>query len=217
MDPDAARRLLDAFAGWSRDVGWRVDGWAALAALGLLWRPPGTILYVEGPSRPGGTQIEVAHQRLHLIAGIRVSRLRTHPDLSSRRTVVLVAADGRWAQRLVLQPSARPRPAVQTDPPNLLRIPPLDELLARRLHLLATRDADGRRRQAATVDACALATILPDRDRHRLAARLTPTTVASAAAVVARLDPDALSAVGGGHRDEVVDGLERLARLCCSP
>lgn len=217
MDPDAARRLLDALAGWSRDVGWRVDGWVALAALGLLWRPPGTVLYAEGPPRPGGTQLEVAHQRLHLIAGIHVGPLRNQAGSQTRWTVQLVADGGGWAQRLILQPSARPWPAVQTDPPNLLRIPPLAALLARRFHLLAAGDTDNRRCQAAAIDACALATILPDRDRHRPATRLTPTTMASAAAVVARLDPDALRRVDGGHHDEVVDGLEQLSRLCCTP
>lgn len=36
MDSDAARRLVSALAGWSRDVGWRVDGWAVARAAAVL-------------------------------------------------------------------------------------------------------------------------------------------------------------------------------------
>ncbi len=217
MDPATTRACVDGLAGWSRDVGWRVDGWAALAALGLLRRPSGTILYTEGPSRPGGTPIDVAHERLHRIAGIRVGHLRAQPGSPSRRTADLVAEDGRWRQRLVLEPSARPRPAVQTDPPHLLHIPPLDELLARRMRLIGIVDTGHRRREDAAIDACALATVLPDRDRDRIRGRLAPVTLWRVAAAVARLDPAALSTADGSHRDQAADGLERLARLCSSP
>ena len=217
MDSATARRLVDALAGWSRDVGWRIDGWAALAAIGLLWRPPDTILYAEGPSRPGSTQLDAAHQRLHRITGIHIGPCRPQAGSPTRGTVELADHRGRCSQQLILAPSARPRPAVQIDPPHLLRTPPLDQLLARRIRLLATPAVDARRRHNATVDACALATILPDRDRHRLTARLAPPTLASAVAVVSRLEPDVLQAVDSDHHDEVVDGLARLSQLRSSP
>lgn len=62
-----------------------------------------------------------------------------------------------------------------------------------------------------------MATILPDRDRYPLTARLAPATVASAAAVVAGLESDVLQAVDSDHHDEIVDGLARLSQLCSSP
>jgi hypothetical protein len=86
MDLDALRPPAAAIDGWAREVGWRADGWAARAALGLLWRPLGTTLDTEGPCHLGASC-----GRRHLKPGHRAVppvqtgfRVRRTGDLTGR-------------------------------------------------------------------------------------------------------------------------------------
>lgn len=190
--------LVAALAGWSQDVGWRVDGWVSLAALGVLWRPASGTLHLDGPARSGASDLATAARHLVFLRDAGWSLIGGGSD--TLRAAVTLQFSGREGQLqpLALTWHATRLPAVQASPPSLVRMPPPAEMLARRAYAIAAAPAGTAAWRAAVIDAAALLTCVPARHRTRVF-ELLPTWVSDRARA-------RLAILGDGFVDRYVDG-----------
>ena len=212
MTPTTDRNLIDSLAGWSRHVGWRVDGWAALAALGRLWRPATGTLLLDGPTRADGLRCEVAADQLGCLSGAGWGRVGERDTVHGQH-LWLSHADRDGPLHLVLRAWPSTVAAVQTAPPHLLRIPPLGQLFTRRLQLIATLDEPSPAWSRAVIDAVALASHPGVRPGSRYVASVDGETLTGAAARFADLDPAKLADMAPGRSRQLTDGIGQLLQL----
>jgi hypothetical protein len=206
------RDLIDALAGWSRHVGWRVDGWITLGALGRLWRPATGTLLLDGPTHPDSVRCDVAASQLNCLSDTRWHRIEER-DTGQEQELWLSNPDRHEPLHLVLRERPWPVAAVQTTPPHLLRIPPLGLCFTRRLQLIATLDRLSPAWSRAVIDAAALVNH-PGVQRHgrHLDGPNEPAAF-KAVARLADLDPGRLANLAPGRCRQLKDGIGQLLQL----
>ena len=206
------RNLIDGLAGWSRHVGWRIDGWAALAALGRLWRPATGTLLLDGPTHADGLRCEVAADQLGCLADAGWVPVGERSTVHGQQ-LWLSHPDRAAPLHLALRQRPWPVAAVQTAPPHLLRIPPLGQLLARRLQLIATLDRSSPAWSRALIDAAALASHPCIRQHARYGQQFGDHASSDAINSLAELDPPTLASIAPGRCRQLTDGIGQLLEL----
>ena len=206
------RDFIDALAGWSRHVGWRIDGWAALAALGRLWRPATGTLLLDGPTRADSAGLDVAVRQLSCLADagwVPVGERSTDHG----QQLWLCHPDRAEPLHLALRQWQWPVAAVQAAPPHLLRIPPLGQLLTRRLQLIATLHRPSPAWSRALIDAAALASHPSVRQHRRYGQQFGDHASLDAIKSLVELDPATLASIAPGHCRQLTDGIGQLLQL----
>jgi hypothetical protein len=206
------RDLIDALAGWSRHVGWRNDGWTALAALGRLWRPAAGTLLLDGPTRADSACLYSAARQLSCLSDAGWHRTGERDTVHGQQ-LWLSHPDRAEPLHLVLRQQPWPVAAVQTAPPHLLRIPPLGQLLARRLQLIATLDRPSPAWSRALIDAAALASHPGVRQHRRYGQQLGHHASLGSIDRLAELDPATLASVAPGRCRQLTNGIGQLLEL----
>ena len=212
MTLTADRDLIDGFAGWSRHVGWRVDGWASLAALGRLRRPATGTRLLDGPTHAGGVRCDVAAGQLSCLSDAGWGRVGERDTVQGRQ-FWLSHPDREEYLHLVLRQRRWTVAAVQTAPPHLLRIPPLGLLLARRLQLIVTLDRRSPAWSRAVIDAAALVHHPDVQPGNRYVTSVDGETLTGAAAKLDALDAATLADLAPGRCRQLTDGIGQLLQL----
>ena len=201
--------LMASLAGWSQDVGWRVEGWVALAALGVLWRPPSSMLSLDGPARSDAADLPTAGRHLQFLADVGWRLVPGGWD-TTRAAATLQRREGGEAQPLALSWHGQTLPAVQASPPALMRMPPPAEMLAWRAYSMAAAPVATGAWRAAVIDAAALLTCVPTRQRTRVF-ELLPTWVSDRArARLTALDDDFVDQYVHGTGEQPTAALTEL-------
>jgi hypothetical protein len=206
------RDLADALAGWSRHVGWRVDGWITLDALGRLRRPATGTLLLDGPTHTDGVPLDVAAGKLSCLSDTGWHRMGKRHTVHGQQ-LWLTHPDREEPLQLLLRQRPWTVATVQTAPPHLLRIPPLGQLLARRLQLIATLDRTSPAWSRAVIDAVALVNHPDVQPGNRYVTSVDDETQTGAAARLADPDPARLANLAPGRHRQLTDGIGQLLEL----